>query len=68
MELQEGWEIVVQVLLLWSYLTQGSWMRMMSVVWCVRWRIIIIVHSMLAAYRLWHSAVQDLGIDRRAHV
>ena len=24
--------------------------------------IIIIVHFMLAAYRLWHSAVQDLGI------
>ena len=32
MELKEGWEIVVQVLLLWSNLTQGSWMRMMSVI------------------------------------
>ena len=35
-ESKEGWEIVVQVLLLWSNLTQGSWMKMMSVVWCVR--------------------------------
>ena len=26
MELKEGWEIVVQVLLLLSNLTQGSWM------------------------------------------
>ena len=53
-ELKEGWEMVVQVLLLWSNLTRGSWMRMMSVVWCVRWRIIIIIifHFMLAAFRL----------------
>ena len=36
MELKEGWERVVQVLLLWSNLTQGSWIRIMSVVWCVR--------------------------------
>ena len=36
MELQVRWEIVVQVLLLWSNLTQGSWMRIMSVVWYVR--------------------------------
>ena len=42
MELKEGWEIVVQVLLLWSNLTQGSWMRIMSVVWCVRYRRVCI--------------------------
>ena len=36
MELKEGWEMVVQVLLLLSNLTQGSGMRIMSVVWCVR--------------------------------
>ena len=35
MELKEGWEMVVHVLLIWSNLTQGSWMRMISVVWCV---------------------------------
>ena len=29
--------MVVQVLLLSSNLTQGSWMRIMSVVWCVRY-------------------------------
>ena len=51
--------MVVQVLLLLSNLTQGSWMRIMSVVII----IIIIVHFMLAAYRLWHSTVQDLGIQ-----
>ena len=38
MDLKEGWEIVVQVLLLLSNLTQGSWMRIMLVVWCVRCR------------------------------
>ena len=38
LELKEGWEMVVQVLLLSSNLTQGSWMRIMSAVWCVRWR------------------------------
>ena len=42
MELKEGWEMVVQVLLLWSNLTQGSWMKMMSVVWCVRGRRVCI--------------------------
>ena len=36
MELKEGWEMVVQVLLLLSNLTQGSWMRIMSAVWYVR--------------------------------
>ena len=36
MELNEGWERVVHVLLLWSNLTQGSWIRIMSVVWYVR--------------------------------
>ena len=42
MELKEGWEMVVQVLLLSSNLTQGSCMRIMSVVWCVRWRRVCI--------------------------
>ena len=42
MELKEGWEMVVQVLLLSSNLTQGSWTRIMSVVWCVRWRRVCI--------------------------
>ena len=42
MELKEGWEMVVQVLLIWSNLTQGSWIRMISVVWCVRWRRVCI--------------------------
>ena len=31
MELKEGWKIVVQLLLLLSNLTEGSWMRIMSV-------------------------------------
>lgn len=38
MGLKDGWEIVVQVLLMLSNLTHGSWMRMMSVVLCARWR------------------------------
>ena len=42
MELKEGWEIVVQVLLLFSNLTLGSWMGIMAVVWCVRWRRVFI--------------------------
>ena len=42
MELKVGWEIVVQVLLLWSNLTQGSWIRIMSVVWFVRLRRVCI--------------------------
>ena len=42
--------------------------KVSHVVWksigCCPWKLIIsiIVHFMLAAYRLWHSAVQDLGI------
>ena len=42
MELKEGWDIVVQVFLLLSNLTQGSGMSIMSVVWCVRWRRVCI--------------------------
>ena len=41
-EVKEGWERVVQVLLLLSYLTQGSWIRMMSVDLCARWRSVCI--------------------------
>lgn len=35
-EVKEGWDMVVQVLLLLSYLTQGSWIRMISVDLCAR--------------------------------
>ena len=38
MEIKEGWEMVVQVFLLSSYLTQGSWIRIRSAVCCIRWR------------------------------
>ena len=50
MELKEGWEMVVQVLLLSSNLTQGSWMRIMSVVWCVRWRRVCITFVDFAVF------------------
>ena len=56
MELNAGWERVVQVLLLWSNLTQDSWMRILSVVWCVI-IIIIIFHETHAAYRLWRGYI-----------
>ena len=42
MKLKEGWQMVVLVLLLSSNLTQGSWMRIRSAVWCVRWRRVCI--------------------------
>ena len=35
-DVKEGWEIVFQVLLLLSDRTQGSWIRIMSVVLCAR--------------------------------
>ena len=38
MELKEGWEMPVHMLLMWFNLTQGSRMTMMSVVWYVRLR------------------------------
>ena len=56
MELNEGWERVVQVLLFWSNLTQDSWMRILSVVWCVI-IIIIIFQETHAAYRLWRGYI-----------
>ena len=42
MELKEGWERVVQVLVLLSNLTQGSWIRIMSVDLYARWRRVCI--------------------------
>ena len=50
MELKEGWEMVVQVLLIWSNLTQGSWIEMISVVWCVRWRRVCITFLDVAVF------------------
>ena len=41
-DVKEGWEIVLQVLLLLSNRTQGSWIRIMSVVLCARWRSVSI--------------------------
>ena len=41
-EVKEGWEMVVQVWLLLSNRTQGSWIRAMSVDLCARWRIVCI--------------------------
>ena len=57
MELKEGWEMVVEVLLLWSNPTLGSWMRMMSVVWYVRWRKVCITFVDFAVlYWIKHMA------------
>ena len=41
-DLKEGWEIVFQVLLFLSNRTQGSWIRIMSVVLSARWRSVCI--------------------------
>ena len=41
-EVKQGWEMVFQEWLLLSNLTQGSWIRTMSVVLCARWRSVCI--------------------------
>ena len=64
MELKVGWEIVVQVLLLLSNIIKGSWMRMMSVVWCVRWRRVCIIFVDYAILRWLKRIVRWVLCDR----
>ena len=69
MELKEGWEKVIQVLLLLTNLTQGSRMRMMSVVWCVRWRSVCITFIDFAVLCRIKRIVWRVLCDRgRAHI
>ena len=49
-DVKERWEIVFQVLLLLLNRNQGSWIRIMSVVLCARWRSVCITFVDFAVF------------------